>query len=190
MGRHCQLASSLAGSPASTHAVAPVFQPTGRHFSPAHWRALSCLRTRIASAPRGLWSRLRPLGRHVLPYWRTHHHASQDRSPVCQFTGSLACRRALLFALHAQHAFSFCVGQAPLSASQAPSFREGSLLASQCFGPESPLGLSPISSLLLCTCLLYVVCTSPAPGSLPPVRGPCKFAAPSIWASSLQADVS
>ena len=29
------------------------------------------------------------------------------RSPVCQFTGSLACRRALFFALHARHA-SLC----------------------------------------------------------------------------------
>ena len=42
---------------------------------------------------------------------------------------------------------------------------------SQCFGPESPPRLPPASSLLLCTCLLYVVCTSPlrAPYE-PPLR--------------------
>ena len=50
-----------------------------------------------------------------------------------------------------------------------------SFLGRQLTRPHSASGrkalwLSPTSSLLLCTCLLYVVCTSPAPGSQPPVR--------------------
>jgi hypothetical protein len=41
------------------HLAASIFQPTGRHFSPACRRAHSCRRTRVASAPRSLRSSTR-----------------------------------------------------------------------------------------------------------------------------------
>ena len=136
------------------------------------------------------------------------------RSPVCQFTGSLARRRALLFALHTRHAslcvdikvvstgikpyanapaslthsyamgaFSFCVGRALLSASQTPSFREGSLLALTVLRAGKP----SVAFAHILTPAMYMptVCSMCTLGSQPPVRGPGKFAAPSIWASSL-----
>ena len=59
-GCHCQLTSSSALSPSlvSTHLASasrpPFFQQTGRHFSPALRRALSCRRMRVASALYGL----------------------------------------------------------------------------------------------------------------------------------------
>jgi hypothetical protein len=57
------------------HLVASVFQPTGCHFSPACRRALSCRRTRVASAPRGLRSSTRtsrmPLPASLSTRWRT-----------------------------------------------------------------------------------------------------------------------
>jgi hypothetical protein len=73
------------------HFVASVFQPAGRHFSPARWHALSCWCTRVASAPRGLWSSTRtsrkPLPASSTTRWctlscrqrhvATYHHASQ-----------------------------------------------------------------------------------------------------------------
>jgi hypothetical protein len=72
-----------------------------------------------------------------LVFARTHHSLSQGRT-------TYACPSPSLMGL-----LSDLLGAHPTLATHSPS---------QCFGPESPLVLSPTASLLLCT--------SPAPNSL------------------------
>ena len=197
------LTSSLAGSLVASD---PRLRPLGHHFSPAQQpagalsRADGVLSALTTMCPRSPTRRTLPLAS-MPAHWLSHVSTCISFRIACSArltvrgchhahikvvsTGIKPYASAPVSLIHSytMGTFAFLCG-ASSAVCVAGSFSPGRQLTR----PHSTSGKPPVafaSSLLLCTCLLYVLCTSPAPGSQPPVRGPGKFAAPSICASSL-----